>query len=184
MKRLRRNLIFCLAGLCAVFAAVAASFRMSGFRRGAASWTGEMFYNRKFPESTEWGQRLEILARQNRKLVFFTVKGARRYVPDADFEKLLERHFYVTELDPYQCPPTTRFCRLFSRGERGCRGIWRGESSYRILRRCTFRPTCAGIPKRAFPPCPRPRRPLPKNFLTPRRARGGSAGASRPSLRG
>lgn len=48
-------MIFCLAGLCAVFAAVAASFRMSGFRRGAASWTGEMFYNRKFPESTEWG---------------------------------------------------------------------------------------------------------------------------------
>ena len=115
-------MIFCLAGLCAVFAAVAASFRMSGFRRGAASWTGEMFYNRKFSESTEWGNGLEILARQNRKLVFFTVKGARKYVPDAEFKKLLERHFYVTELDPYQWPADYKISREGNGGVEGFGG--------------------------------------------------------------
>lgn len=166
-------MIFCLAGLCAVFAAVAASLRMSGFRRGAASWTGEMFYNRKFPESTEWGNGLEILARQNRKLVFFTVKGARRYVPDADFEKLLERHFYVTELDPYQWPADYKILQTI---------LERGTGASRDLEGGILLPNLAplylssdlrGNPEAGVPPVPEAASAIAEKFFnSPARTRG------------
>lgn len=76
---------------------------MSEIRRSAAG-AEAAFYARKFSERAEWGNALEMFARQNRKLVFFTVKGAKKYVPDAGFKRLLDRCFYVVELDPRQWP--------------------------------------------------------------------------------
>lgn len=119
------------------------------------------------------GQRLEILARQNRKLVFFTVKGARRYVPDADFEKLLERHFYVTELDPYQWPADYKILQTILERGTGVSRDLEGGILLPNLAPLYLSSDLRGNPETGVPPCPRPRRPLPKNFLTPRRARGG-----------
>lgn len=104
VKRFRRNLIFCLAGLCALLAAAVVLLRISRFRGEDPAGAEAKFYARKFSERAGWGNALEMLARQNRRLVFFTVKGSQKYVPNAKFKRLLNRHFYVVEMDPYQWP--------------------------------------------------------------------------------
>lgn len=101
MKRLRKILILTLAGLCGLFGIVAACNGIAKIIGNYESPNASLYQKKT---TTEWGNSLELLARQNNKLIFFTIKGSGDFRPDANFKNLLDKFFYVVELDSEQWP--------------------------------------------------------------------------------